>query len=150
MDLNLHDYNSYQGKSGVEAREVINRTRVWMMCYNLDQSTATQFGKPSTLKEDRIIREGPGWYNHSPANDPFDIHLVAYSSLMRVLSRFQAEICNDPYFAMGSDRAVDFRPIVLRYDQELQRAYEEWVGLFQRDSDHNSMSFSCADDQGAS
>jgi hypothetical protein len=30
----------------------MNRTRIWIICFNLDKSTATQFGKPSTLKED--------------------------------------------------------------------------------------------------
>jgi hypothetical protein len=31
----------------------MNRTRIWIsICLNLDKSTATLFGKPSTLKED--------------------------------------------------------------------------------------------------
>lgn len=137
-DLNLHMYSSRKAKNEAEARELINRTRVWMICFNLDKSTATQFGKPSTLKEDRIIREGPEWYNRSPANDPFDIHLVAYSSLMRVLTRFHAEIFNEPDSATGLNRAVDFHGIALRYDQELEKTFEEWTGRFQRDSDHNS------------
>ena len=35
-----------------QEREIINKIRVWLNCYNLDRSTATQFGKPSTIKED--------------------------------------------------------------------------------------------------
>lgn len=35
-----------------QEREALNRTRVWMICFNLDRSTATQFGKPITIKED--------------------------------------------------------------------------------------------------
>jgi hypothetical protein len=32
----------------------MNRAQIWIICFNLDKSTATQFGpgKPSTLKED--------------------------------------------------------------------------------------------------
>jgi hypothetical protein len=32
---------------------MLNRTRIWIICFNLDKSTATQFGKPSTLREDQ-------------------------------------------------------------------------------------------------
>ncbi|VDB86073.1 unnamed protein product [Peniophora sp. CBMAI 1063] len=137
-DLNLHMYSSRKPKNEAEARELINRTRVWMICFNLDKSTATQFGKPSTLKEDRIIREGPEWYNRSPSNDPFDIHLVAYSSLMRVLTRFHAEIFIEPDSSTGLNRTVDFHGIALKYDQELEKTFEEWTGRFQHDSDHNN------------
>ena len=31
---------------------MLNRTRIWINCFNIDKSTATQFGKPSTVKED--------------------------------------------------------------------------------------------------
>ena len=44
-DLNLHMYSNRKAKNEAEARELINRTRVWMICFNLDKSTATQFGK---------------------------------------------------------------------------------------------------------
>ena len=143
-DLNLHMYSNRKAKNEAEARELINRTRVWMICFNLDKSTATQFGKPSTLKEDRIIREGPEWYNRSPSNDPFDIHLVAYSSLMRVLTRFHAEIFIEPDSATGLNRTVDFHGIALKYDEELEKTFVEWTGRFQRDSDHSSAYFSPA------
>ena len=35
-----------------QEREMVNQTRVWLLCFNLDRSTAAQFGKPSTIKED--------------------------------------------------------------------------------------------------
>jgi hypothetical protein len=31
---------------------MLNRVRTWINCFNLDKSMATQFGRPSTLKED--------------------------------------------------------------------------------------------------
>lgn len=51
-DLNLHHVSSAKPKNEKEEREMLNRARVWMLCFNLDRSTATQFGKPSTIKED--------------------------------------------------------------------------------------------------
>ncbi|VDC02079.1 unnamed protein product [Peniophora sp. CBMAI 1063] len=138
MDLNLYTPNNRGARTEAEAREFNNRTRVWIICYNLDQSTATLFGKPSTLKEDQIVREGHQWYNCSPNSDPFDIHLVAYSSLMGVLTRFHAELSDEPYPSTGLKQIVDFRSIALKYDQELEKTFEVWTGRFQRDSDHDN------------
>jgi hypothetical protein len=51
-DLNLHQVSTVKPTSENQEREILNKTRVWMICFNLDRSTATQFGKPSTIKED--------------------------------------------------------------------------------------------------
>lgn len=51
-DLNLHHLPTTKPADEMQEREMINKVRVWMNCYNLDRSTATQFGKPSTIKED--------------------------------------------------------------------------------------------------
>ena len=51
-DLNLHQVSSTKPQTEKQEREMLNRRRVWMICFNLDRSTATQFGKPSTIKED--------------------------------------------------------------------------------------------------
>jgi hypothetical protein len=51
MDLNLHQATKTKPQNEKQEREMLNRTRVWMICFNLDRSTATQFGKPSTIKE---------------------------------------------------------------------------------------------------
>lgn len=54
-DLNLHQVSNTKPQSEKQEREILNKTRVWMICFNLDRSTATQFGKPSTLKEDLYV-----------------------------------------------------------------------------------------------
>ena len=54
-DLNLHQASTVKPTSERQEREILNRTRVWMICFNLDRSTATQFGKPSTIKEDLCV-----------------------------------------------------------------------------------------------
>ena len=50
-DLNLHVVSNVKPKTEKQEREMVNQTRVWLLCFNLDRSTAAQFGKPSTLKE---------------------------------------------------------------------------------------------------
>lgn len=54
-DLNLHQISSTKPQNERQEREIMNKTRVWMICFNLDRSTATQFGKPSTIKEDLCV-----------------------------------------------------------------------------------------------
>lgn len=51
-DLNLHVVSNVKPKTEAQERELVNQQRVWILCYNLDRSTATQFGKPATIKED--------------------------------------------------------------------------------------------------
>ena len=51
-DLNLHVVSNVKPKTEKQEREMVNQTRVWILCFNLDRSTAAQFGKPSTIKED--------------------------------------------------------------------------------------------------
>ena len=51
-DLNLFQASTTRATNEQHEKEILNRTRVWLICFNLDRSTATQFGKPSTIKED--------------------------------------------------------------------------------------------------
>ena len=51
-DLNLHQLSTAKPQNEIQEREMLNRARVWQICFNLDRSTATQFGKPTTIKED--------------------------------------------------------------------------------------------------
>jgi len=68
-DLNLHQVPTTQPQTERQEREMLNRTRVWMICFNIDRSTATQFGKPSTIKEDYITRHSADWYKQSRFRD---------------------------------------------------------------------------------
>lgn len=34
---------------------MLNRTRIWIICFNVDKSAAVQFGKQSTLREDQYV-----------------------------------------------------------------------------------------------
>ncbi|KAJ7472029.1 hypothetical protein FB451DRAFT_313024 [Mycena latifolia] len=140
-DLNLHQVASGAGKHRGDERaerELLNRTRVWMICFNLDRSTATQFGKPSTIKEDYILRhKSDDWYKKSPYNTSYDIHMCAYTALLLLVARFHDDIFSDPTSPSGLNKHVDFRTVTMTHDANLSRFSEEWTARFAQDSDAN-------------
>ena len=75
-----------------------------MICFNLDRSTSTQLGKPSTIKEDFIIRNSAEWYKRSKYNHPYDIHLCAYTQLLRLVTRFHDEVYSDQNAGTGLNK----------------------------------------------
>ncbi|KAF8508106.1 hypothetical protein BU17DRAFT_70933 [Hysterangium stoloniferum] len=123
-DLNLQ--HSWTAKVTTEAqrREVANRTRIWINCYNLDRSTSTQFGKPSTIKEDYIARRSKFWYRTTGFN--YDIHLNGYTQLLRVMAKFHEAIYSDPDQPTGLN---------MTYEQELLEHWQEWEPIFAAEED---------------
>ncbi|KAF8881560.1 hypothetical protein BD779DRAFT_1545499 [Infundibulicybe gibba] len=126
-DLNLHQ----------QEREILNRTRVWMMCSNLDRSTATTYGKPPTyfLTHLRL----------ASYEMQYDIHLCAHSTLLNIVARFHDEIFSDPSSPTGLNKQVDFRTVTMTHDAHLTQHFEEWTRRFSQDSDPNdrSSAFRC-------
>ncbi|KAI5120043.1 hypothetical protein M0805_000293 [Coniferiporia weirii] len=122
-DLNLHQASSAKPTSELHEREILNRTRVWMICFNLDRSTATQFGKPSTIKEDykqlSIIRNSKD------------------CSLLRIVAKFHEEIYSDKDTPGGLNQNTDFRAITIKHDERLEEYFKEWTQKFKEDSDPN-------------
>lgn len=54
-DLNLYTVKTSRSKNvmnEMQEREALNRTRTWLICFNLDRSIATQFGKRPTIIDD--------------------------------------------------------------------------------------------------
>ncbi|KAI0710814.1 hypothetical protein C8Q76DRAFT_624091 [Earliella scabrosa] len=137
-DLNLHVVSNVKPKTEKQEREMVNQTRVWLLCFNLDRSTAAQFGKPSTIKEDYTIRHSADWYKSSRMNSPLNIGTSAYAQMLRVVSRFHEAIYSDPESPTGLNQNLDFRSVILEHDEQLNQYFEEWMGRFQRDSDLNN------------
>uniref|UniRef100_A0A0W0G6S0 Xylanolytic transcriptional activator regulatory domain-containing protein n=1 Tax=Moniliophthora roreri TaxID=221103 RepID=A0A0W0G6S0_MONRR len=131
-DLNLHQIPATKPHNEKQEREILNRTRVWMMCFNLDRSTATQFGKPSTIKEDYIIRNSAEWFKKSPFNldASYDVHLCGHTALLRIVARFHEEIFSDPNSPSGLNKRVDFRTVTMDHDARLTQFEEEWTRRF--------------------
>ncbi|KAL0571546.1 hypothetical protein V5O48_010422 [Marasmius crinis-equi] len=129
-DLNLHMSPTTKPHNEKQEREMLNRTRVWMMCFNLDRSTAIQSGKPSTIKEDYIVRNSDDWYKKSQYNLDYDVHLCAYTALPKIVARFQEEIFSDPSTPSGLNMGADFRTITLKHDEYLIQFEEQWSQRF--------------------
>jgi hypothetical protein len=136
-DLNLHQPSFVKPQSEKHEREMLNKARVWLICCNLDRSTAAQFGKPSTIKEHYILRHAKDWYKKSKYNHPYDIHLCGYSELLQIVAKFHGEIFSDPSSPTGLNKKVNFRSITLAHDECLNKFQEEWSVRFVRESDMN-------------
>ncbi|KAJ7302054.1 hypothetical protein DFH08DRAFT_919001 [Mycena albidolilacea] len=139
-DLNLHQVPSSKALKGNERqeRELLNRTRVWMICFNLDRSSATQYGKPPTIKADYVMRHGSDdWYKKSPYNTTYDLHMCAYTALLLVVAGFHDDIFSDPTSASGLNKHVDFRSVTIAHDAKLTAFSEEWSKRFAEESDAN-------------
>jgi hypothetical protein len=136
-DLNLHLLPPKEPTTEVQKLEMLNRTRIWIICFNLDKSTATQFGKPSTLKDDYIVRNSLNWYKSSPYNHCYDVHIIAYTMLFRIVNKFHQEVFSDPNVPNGLNRSIDFRAVTLEHDRLLTSYRQEWAERFEQDSDHS-------------
>lgn len=97
-DLNLNQPTSVRPKNERHARELLNRTRVWLNCYNLDRSTSSWHGKASTIAtSDYIACHSANWYEASSFNmQNFDIQLSGYTEELRCMSEFKEKIYSDP------------------------------------------------------
>ncbi|KAI6021141.1 hypothetical protein EDC04DRAFT_2901399 [Pisolithus marmoratus] len=131
-DLNLHQAFEIRPTTERQERELLNWIRVWIMCFNLARSTATQFGKPSTIKEDHIIRNAVNCVD----NLQYDIHLCGYTTLLRIVAQFRDDVFSDPDSPTGLNRFIDFLTVTLEHDNRLTLYFEEWAKHFNEESDH--------------
>ncbi|THH32747.1 hypothetical protein EUX98_g1452 [Antrodiella citrinella] len=134
-DLNLHQVSPVKPTSERQEREMLNRTRLWLNCYNLDRSTATQYGKPYSIKEDYVIHTSANWYTQSKYNGPYDIGICAYTAMLRVVSRFHDQVFSDLSSPSGLNLQLDFLELTTLHDNYLSQFYEEWTARFANDSD---------------
>jgi len=87
---------------------MLNRTRVWLNCFNLDRSTGSQYGKsPIIPNTDYIANHSEDWWQSSPYNmKHFDIHICAYNAELRVMAAFMAKIYSDPRHRTGLNKVL--------------------------------------------
>ncbi|KDQ12615.1 hypothetical protein BOTBODRAFT_413596 [Botryobasidium botryosum FD-172 SS1] len=136
-DLNLHLPSTTKPTSEAHEREILNRTRVWLICFNLDRSHATMFGRPNTIREDWIIRNSKDWYKRSKYNHPYDIHLCTYTQLLRIVARFLEIVYSDPHSPSGLNKTVDYAAVTKKFDEELLAFKEDAAARFAVESDPN-------------
>ncbi|KAI9508632.1 hypothetical protein F5148DRAFT_1148883 [Russula earlei] len=102
-DLNLHILHSKKPTMEQQKLEMLNRTRIWIICFNIDKSTATQIGKPSTLKEDFIVRKSLEWYKSFPNNHLCDVHIIAYRRCSGLSTNSTKEFSRIPPYPIASN-----------------------------------------------
>ena len=105
-DLNLHLPMTAKPLNENHAREMLNRTRAWLNCLNVERSTASQYGKPSTINpRDYILNNSEDWWKSSPYNmKNFDIHLCAYNGELKIMAEFLTKIYSDPKHLTGLNK----------------------------------------------
>ncbi|KZV87936.1 hypothetical protein EXIGLDRAFT_192161 [Exidia glandulosa HHB12029] len=131
-DLNLHRIPppSQQRPEKVE-REMLNRTRVWLVCFNLDRSFSTQFGRPPTILN--AFPEPRRWWccagENGAWNDPYDLGSCAFAEVMVLMTAFQEHIFRDASAASGLDRSVNLEAATREYDAKLKELEAYWQPL---------------------
>lgn len=85
---------------------MLNRTRVWLNCFNLDRSTGSQYGKPPIIPNtDYVANQSQDWWNSSEYNmKNFDIHICAYNAELRVMGNVTKKIYSDPTHPTGLNK----------------------------------------------
>ncbi|KZT54039.1 hypothetical protein CALCODRAFT_527825, partial [Calocera cornea HHB12733] len=129
-DLNLHVPITTKGADEVTEREILNRYRTWQICFNLDRSAATQLGRPTAIREDYIIRHSANFYKRSKYNHPYDIHLCAYTNLLRIMARFLEAVYSDPNAPTGLNKNIDWLGVTTKFEQELQKYRKDTEARF--------------------
>ncbi|KAF9046910.1 hypothetical protein BDZ89DRAFT_979127 [Hymenopellis radicata] len=131
MDINLHLPNTAKPLNEIHEREMLNRTRVWLNCYNLDRSTGSQYGKlPIINNMDYTANHSEDWWHLSPYNmKNFDIHTCCYNAELRVMARFISRIYSDPNHPTGLNKDIDFAGIATETDEELKCLKAKWMAL---------------------
>ncbi|KAG6876221.1 hypothetical protein C0993_004878 [Termitomyces sp. T159_Od127] len=133
-DLNLHLPNTAKPLNENHARELLNRTRVWLNCFNLDRSTGSQYGKPPIISSaDYMANHSENWWRSSPYNmKNFDIHLCAYNAELKVMAGFIQKIYSDPDHPTGLNKSVDFEKIATETDEELKTLADKWNAILEQ------------------
>ncbi|KDR73689.1 hypothetical protein GALMADRAFT_251485 [Galerina marginata CBS 339.88] len=129
-DLNLHRKTAVTSQDTQEGRtrdlEVHNRERTWILCFCLDRSFSAQMGKPSSVKEDYIIRHTSEWYT-SPVANPSDASLAAYAELQRILSRSLEFLHSGTDSPSGLHVQCDYLLVIKTFESQLQAWKQQWV-----------------------
>ncbi|KAG1779202.1 hypothetical protein EV702DRAFT_126760 [Suillus placidus] len=128
QDLNLNRPTTTTPLNELHARVLLNRTRVWINCFNLDRSTGSQYGKaPIIPNSDYIANHLQDWWCSSKYNvEDFDIHLCIYSMELNIGAKFMEKIRSDPNHPTGLNKSANFTQIASETDDELARVGAHW------------------------
>ncbi|KAH9064023.1 hypothetical protein EDB87DRAFT_1701527 [Lactarius vividus] len=134
MDMNLHHPNTAKPQNELHAREMLNRTRAWLNCFNLDRSYGSQYGKMAIINnEDYVANHSYEWWNSSEHNmEHFDIHLCAYTSELRVLNDFLSTVYSNPEHPTGLNKEIDLGKLASDTDDKIEQLRLRWFDMLEK------------------
>ncbi|KAI0749472.1 hypothetical protein C8Q80DRAFT_1269350 [Daedaleopsis nitida] len=133
-DINLHHMATVEHHNEQHAREVLNRTRIWLCCYVHDRAFSSQYGKaPIISNTDYVANHTEFWYKSSPYNMSDDIHLCARRAVMRALADYRGVIFSNPEHPAGLSVNVDVTTVSSETDDTLARLWETWSTRFREE-----------------
>jgi len=103
---------------------VHNRERTWLVCFSLDRSASAQMGKPSSVREDSIIRNALHWVQ-SPLARRGDFSLVAYVELQRIISRTLDLLYSETNSPSGLLVDVDYLLVIKTFERQIQTWFSQ-------------------------
>ncbi|KAI0073211.1 hypothetical protein K474DRAFT_1603752 [Panus rudis PR-1116 ss-1] len=104
IELNLSRVPPVKPANERDERELLNRTRTWIICYIMDRCICVNLGKPFMVPEDDTIRNIEQKFLGSKYQHPGDGYLVSLVELLRIITRF-SETTN-PILAARQDPSV--------------------------------------------
>ncbi|KAF8599165.1 hypothetical protein BDV93DRAFT_560575 [Ceratobasidium sp. AG-I] len=124
----LCDQGSKTFVNEAHEREVLNRTRTWLICFNMDRTLATKLGQPTTIPEDYIVRHSHEWWRRSKYNGQLDVHMCFYTQLLHTVTQYFSLVYSDPESLSGFNKNMEFGPITCVFDDEMEQ--------FKQDAEH--------------
>ena len=152
MDMNLHHPNTATPINELHAREMLNRTRAWLNCFNTDRSYGSQYGKTAIINNaDYVASHSHEWWRSSEYNlEHFDIHLCAYTSELRVLKEFLSKVYSNPEHPTGLNKVsfllqcvvfvaghplsqeIDLGKLASETDDKIEELRLRWFSIFEK------------------
>ncbi|KZV73082.1 hypothetical protein PENSPDRAFT_649168 [Peniophora sp. CONT] len=132
VDMNLHHPATARARNEAHARELLNRTRCWLNCFNLDRSMGSQYGKSTIIRNSDWVSVHSGdWWQSSEWNMPhFDIHLCAYNAELRLVADFMMSwLYTDEQHPTGLNRNIDIEAVAAEYDDKIESTRVQWFEL---------------------
>ncbi|KAI0369514.1 hypothetical protein BV20DRAFT_1078089, partial [Pilatotrama ljubarskyi] len=119
-ELNLSRIPDGQPVDERQEREILNRTRMWLMCYIMDRCLSIQSGKAWMVQEDLTVRNASQWLQRYKFHNSCDGYLTSLTELLCIMSRFVGTV--NPAFGTSSVESIndiDFAALYKAYDDQL-------------------------------
>ena len=128
----------------MHAREILNRTRIWLNCYNVDRSMSSQYGKNTMVNNlDYVATHSEFFYKRPYTIPGFDVHLCGYNAELKILADYRLTIFSDPEHPVGLNKVgeivaepltaclllnqkLDVTAEAMKTDDKLEKLWDTW------------------------